>query len=230
MDKEQDIVKDLEPSSGDYAHAGVRAGLSVIPCVGGPLTEFFSMVIAPPLEQRRDAWMIEIFTRLKMLEGRVDGFRIENLAQNKNFISTFFYATQAAMRTHQQEKLEALRNVVINSAKCSSINENMQFIFLTLVDRYSPLHLKLLTLFTEPKNYRYIKKTQMSFPDYYLDAPYLIENVPELDKRPDLLKLIMNELQSDGLLQTKELQGRQYVEHRVSPFGMEFLNFITTST
>ena len=153
MTEKRDIEEDLKPSEGDYAHAGVRAGLSIAPYLGGPLTEFFSMVITPPLEKRRDAWIIEIFTRLKKLEEKVEGFKIENLAQNEIFISTLLYATPVAMRTHQKEKLEALRNAVINSALSPSIDENLQWMFLNLIDRYTPLHLHILELLDNPRKY-----------------------------------------------------------------------------
>jgi len=147
MDKKQVIAKDLESSVGDYAHAGVRAGLSIAPFVGGPLVEFFTMVIAPPLEKRRDEWLIEIFTCLKKIEKEIEEFKIENLKKNENFISTLFYATQIAMRTHQQVKLEALKNAVINSILTPTVDENLQLIYLNLVDRYTPWHLKLLQFF-----------------------------------------------------------------------------------
>ncbi|PWR72560.1 hypothetical protein [Methanospirillum lacunae] len=61
MSEKKDIREDLAPSYGDYAHAGVKAGLSFVPVIGGPISEFFSMVIAPPLEKRRDEWMTTIY-------------------------------------------------------------------------------------------------------------------------------------------------------------------------
>jgi len=161
-EQHQDIKKDLALSTGDYAHAGIRAGLSTAPFLGGPLAEFFSIVIAPPLEQRRDAWMVEIYSRLKQLEEKVEGFRIENLAQNEVFVSTLFSATQVAMRTHQAEKLAALRNAVINSAIRPSFDENLQLMFLNLVDRYTRWHLIILHFLDDPREYG--KRNSISYP------------------------------------------------------------------
>ncbi|MDI6720668.1 MAG: hypothetical protein QMD46_13775, partial [Methanomicrobiales archaeon] len=149
----KDIEKDLEYSAGDYAHAGFKAGLSLAPVLGGSLAEFFSMVIAPPIEKRREAWLVEIHSRLKLLENKVEGFKIENLAQNEQFISILLYATQAAMRTHQQEKLDAFRNMVVNSALRPTIDENLQLVFLNLVDRYTPWHLVILKFADNPRQY-----------------------------------------------------------------------------
>ena len=40
-------------SKGDVAHSLTKAGLSVIPVVGGPAVELFQLLIQPPLEKRR---------------------------------------------------------------------------------------------------------------------------------------------------------------------------------
>ncbi len=142
MTDERKIEEDLKPSTGDYIHTGIKAGLSTAPYIGGPIAEFFSFVIAPPLEMRRDAWLIEIYRRLQTLEQRYEDFKPENLTKNEQFFSVFLQATQIAMRTHQQEKLEALRNAVINSVAMPTVDENLQLIFLNLIDRYTPWHLK----------------------------------------------------------------------------------------
>jgi hypothetical protein len=203
MTKERDIEKDLKPSVGDYVHAGVRAGLSLAPVLGGPiLAEFLSMVIAPPLEQRRDAWLVEICTRLKKIEEVVEGFKIEKLVQNQNFISTLLYATQIAMRTHQQEKLEALRNAVINSAIRSNVDENLQLMFLNLVDRYTPWHLVILQFLDNPHQYgeshgiKYPNRTSFDNLGTIIELTF-----PELNKKQEFYDQIVKEMISNGLLQ-----------------------------
>ncbi|PWR69580.1 hypothetical protein DLD82_17555 [Methanospirillum stamsii] len=42
MSEKKDICEDLQPSYRDYTHAGVKAGLSFIPVIGGPISAFFS--------------------------------------------------------------------------------------------------------------------------------------------------------------------------------------------
>jgi len=233
MTEERDIEEDLKPSTGDYAHAGVRAGLSTAPFLGGPLAEFFSMVIAPPLEKRRDAWLIEIFTRLKMLEAKIDGFKIENLAQNKIFISTLLYATQAAMRTHQKEKLQALRNAVINSAILPSVDENLQLMFLNLVDRYTPAHLVILQLLDNQTQYGKQYGFGTSKEDQWETIAQLIEkSIPDLSEERPILMQILKDLSSDGLL-TPDFEKRIHRPIDRASFstttklGKIFLNFIT---
>ncbi len=96
--------------------AGIKAGLSAIPLVGNVIAGELGLLLTPPLTRRRDNFFEDAVRRLRDLEKRVDGFRFEDLANDERFISAMVQATQAALRTHQQEKLDALRNAVLNVA------------------------------------------------------------------------------------------------------------------
>jgi len=230
-EKPGDIKKDLELSIGDYAHAGVKAGLSTAPFLGGPLAEFFSIVVAPPLEKRRTAWLVEIFSRLKSLEEKVEGFKIENLAENEVFISTLLYATQAAMRTHQNEKLAALKNAVINSAIRPSIDENLQLMFLNLVDRYTRWHLIILQFLDDPREYG--KRYSISYPNWSGGgtASVLEHAIPQLKGQRKFYDQIVKELFSDGLLNSDTFMHTTMTDQgmfasRTTDMGKQFLDFI----
>lgn len=139
-----------EPEKWDKGHAAVKAGLAIIPDIGGMAAELFSMVIAPPLEKRRNQWLDDIAERLKSLE-EVDGFRVEDLSQNETFITVVMHATQVAIRNHQQEKLEALRNAVLNAAMPEAPEDDRQLMFLNFIDELTPWHLRILHFFNDPK-------------------------------------------------------------------------------
>lgn len=228
----QDIEEDLAMSVGDYAHAGVRAGLSTAPFLGGPLAEFFSMIITPPLEKRRTDWLIDIFTRLKQLEEKVEGFKIENLAENEIFISTLLYATQVAMRTHLREKLDALKNAVINSAVKLPIDENLQLIFLNLVDRYTPWHLIILHFLDDPRKYGV--RNNISYPSWSMGgtSAVLESAMPELKGKRDFYDQIVKELYSNGLLNSDTFLHTTMTDQgmfasRTTAMGKQFLGFIS---
>ena len=228
----QDIEEDLALSVGDYAHAGVRAGLSTAPFLGGPLAEFFSMIITPPLEKRRTDWLIDIFTRLKQLEEKVEGFKIENLAENEIFISTLLYATQVAMRTHLREKLDALKNAVINSAVKLPIDENLQLIFLNLVDRYTPWHLIILHFLDDPRKYGV--RNNISYPSWSMGgtSAVLESAIPELKGKRDFYDQIVKELYSNGLLNSDTFLHTTMTDQgmfasRTTAMGKQFLAFIS---
>jgi hypothetical protein len=111
---------------GDWGHTTAKAVLSAIPIAGGPLSEFFSALLVPPLTKRREEWLQSIADRLKALEGKVEGFSIEALKDNEMFVTVFMHATQIAIRNHQREKIEALRNAVINVALGRAPDEDLQ--------------------------------------------------------------------------------------------------------
>lgn len=148
---ESDITKHPKRKSRDIAHGLVKAGLSAIPIVGGPSNELFSLVVTPSLEKRRDKWVQSIAEGLKDLEQKVEDFKIENLRKNESFVSTVMQASQAAIRSHQKQKLEALRNAVLNAALPNAPKEDLQLMFLNFVDSLTSWHLRMLKLLDDFK-------------------------------------------------------------------------------
>lgn len=132
MNKEMKSVP--SNSKGDVLHAITKAGLSAIPIVGGPAVELFQYVVQPPLEKRRFEWMTSIGEKLNELEE--NKFDLEKLKNDENFISVMMNASQMALRTHQEEKLDALRNAILNVAKGEAPDESVQHLFLNFVDFY----------------------------------------------------------------------------------------------
>lgn len=103
-----------EPSKGDPLHALAKAGISLLPIAGGPAVELFQCLSQPPLEKRRVAWMGQVGEKLRELEER--GLDLSTLQGNERFITAVMQASAAAIRTHQQAKLDALRNAIVNIA------------------------------------------------------------------------------------------------------------------
>ncbi|MCX6690846.1 MAG: hypothetical protein NTW33_02035 [Methanoregula sp.] len=235
MTEKRNIEDDLKPSTGDYIHTGIKAGLSTAPYIGGPIAEFFSFVIAPPLEKRRNEWFIEIYKRLKTLEKTSEEFKPENLVKNEKIFSLFLQATQIAMRTHQKEKLDALRNAVINSISVPTIDENLQLIFLNLVDGYTPWHLKILHFFNVCRQKSDNHKSEGSnFSLLGITRDALGNAFPDLIGKQDIYEQIVKELVSNGLLEITTSYGKKMTDQRMVAFeitemGKQFLNFISDS-
>jgi len=118
-----------KPTTRDLLHTSLKAAISTAPFVGAPAAEFFSHFITPPLTKRQERWMIKVYESLIILAEKVESCSPENLSQNEVFITTLMGASQIAIRNHQQEKLEALRNTVLNSAQPDSLDEDIQSIY-----------------------------------------------------------------------------------------------------
>lgn len=139
--EKKDITK---PTIGDVIHANVKGGLGAIPVWGSLLSENFALLIVPPATKRRDEFLFSVEKDLRAIEMKIEGFNIEALSQNELFVTTLLQATQIAIRSHQQEKLEALRNAVINTALANEPKEDMQLMFLNWIDTMTPWHIKTL--------------------------------------------------------------------------------------
>lgn len=144
MGMQDEMDNDLRSTSGDYIHSITNAAISSIPIVGSVASEIFNMVIVTPLEKRKEKWMLKIAESLEELQDKVDGFDVHKLCENELFISVLNRASQLALSNHQEEKIFALKNAVMNTALNIPIDENEEMMFLNLIDSITPWHIKLI--------------------------------------------------------------------------------------
>src|SRR5215213_10816450 len=109
---DEDSLRPPERSRGDAIHRGILAALSAIPVAA----ELFETIFAPPLARRQDAWMEAVADGIRQLQERIEGFDWTRLTEDEAFVTIAIEASAAALRTHQAEKREALRNAVLNAA------------------------------------------------------------------------------------------------------------------
>lgn len=213
-------LKPPKATGGDIAHAVVRAGLSAIPIGGGAAVELFQGVIQPPLEMRRQKWMVDVGEKLLELER--NGLKLEDLQSNEQFISAVMHASQAALRTHQATKLEALRNAVINVAKGQAPEETLQHLLLNFVDSFTEQHLRILKVFQCPTPIPNMSMGGLS--------SVLEHNIPELRQHRELYIQLWKDLYSRGLLNTEGLNVTMsesvLLAKRTTELGDALLKFI----
>jgi len=133
-------------TAGDWMHAIAKAAVSAVPVVGSPAAEMFGFLVVAPASKRRDEWLRTVWERLVAIESRIPGL-IEALPSNEEFVSAALHATQMAMRSHQNEKLTALRNAVVNVAAGIAPSADRQLMFLAWVDAFTPMHIAFLGTF-----------------------------------------------------------------------------------
>lgn len=223
---------DLEapkPTVSDAAHAVVRAGLGAIPYAGAAAVELFSAIVNPPIERRRTEWMERVGNALKELEDRA-GINLEALQVNEVFIDAVLQASQVALRNNQTEKLESLKNAVLNSALPNPPEESLQQIYLNFIDTLTVWHLKLLDLFQNPA--KWAERKNHRFPNMSMGGrSTFVENAfPELRNRRTFYDQIWKDLYLKGLVTTDSLHvtmsGTGLWESATSQLGNNFLKFI----
>jgi hypothetical protein len=216
-------------SGGDLAHSGVRAIVSLIP-VGSAALEFFNNFFAPPLEKRRQKWMEAVAEAIRKLEQQ-QGIKVEDLQHNESFITTVMQATQIALRSHEHEKLDALRNAMLNSALPLATDDSLQQMFLAWVDRFTVWHLRILALYDDPKGW--FAARNWKFPAFMNSSlgPLLAAAYPELKNQHPFCELLAKDLWNSGLINTDGLNAMTTAPGAgvswTSDIGKRFLRFIT---
>lgn len=219
-------------SAGDVAREVGRAILSAVPAAGGPLQVAFENIFASPIERRKEAWLEQLAAVVAEVQERVAELTPEKLAQNETFVTVAMQASQIAIRNHQQTKLEALRNAVLNSALPSPPHEDEQMIFLRLIDQLTPWHLRVLALLDDPVGW--MQRNGVVNPGWGVGGPAtMLEHcVPEMRGQRETYDQIVRDLQTEGLMSQGQflhvtMTGGGMVASRTTERGRRFIRFIT---
>lgn len=220
-------------SAGDVAREVGRAVVSLIPAAGGPLQVVFENFFSSPIERRKEAWLQQLAEVVKEVEGRVAELTPEKLVQNEAFVTVTMQASQIALRNHQQAKLEALRNAVLNAALPNPPEEDEQMIFLRLIDQLTPWHLKVLSVLDEPV--QWMARHSVANLGWGTGGPSAVLEhcLPELRGQRETYDQIARDLQAEGLLGQGQflhvtMTGGGMVGSRTTDRGKRFIRFITS--
>ena len=141
-----------ERDAFDYGLAAAKAGTLTFPFLGAGVT-LFDLITTPIRGRRLSNWLEELRLKVNDLSRTVAGLTPERLSKDEAFFSAFTMASQAALRTHRQEKLDALRNAVLNVVTGKELDADRQTQFIALVDRFTAAHLALLRFFQDPASH-----------------------------------------------------------------------------
>lgn len=145
------------PSAADWFVGIVTAGIAGVPMSwAAPAAVLFSLITAPLLGSGREEWWEEVRLELNELHRRIDALTPEVLSKDKVFVAAMAQATQAALRTYEKEKREALKNAVVNVAVNAvvgtyidavvrpPIRSDLELMFLNMIDNFTASHLQVL--------------------------------------------------------------------------------------
>ncbi len=229
MGKRKPVGPPPSTTAGDVAEGLARAVLSIVPIVGGPTAELFGLVIDPVLHRRSKAWLGRLAEVVDDLQAH--GVDVRTLEDNELLVTVILNATQAAARTHEQEKLEVLRNAITNSALGVAPEEHVQLMFVRFIDEFTTLHLHLLAYLRDPPGWFDAHSLARPTPGLSGSRSQILEaGLPELSGRKDLYMQAVNELAARGLAQAA--LGGLVTAHGAwdaltTPFGNQFLDFIS---
>lgn len=221
---------------GEWALVVAKAAVSFIPFAGGPAAEVLGALIQPVIERRKTAWLEGIAQGLDDLSKQVADLTPERLAQDEAFTTAFLHASQIAMRTHQQDKLEALRNATLNVAVGAALDASVQLMLLDALDTLTPWHLILLDCIADPVAWSARRQYPLA-PGHTPDAS-IIFGAYFRDKMPveGFDAQLLQDLYNHGLAANKvNPRGLPMTFHdpedtipRITEMGTRFLKFITS--
>lgn len=219
-------------SSGDVAREISKAIISAVPAAGGPLQVLLENVFASPIEKRKQAWLEQLAEVVSEIQERIEDLTPEKLAANEAFITVAMQASQVAIRNHQQAKIDALRNAVLNSVLPNSPQEDEQMIFLRLIDQLTPWHLRVLALLNNPVEW--MARNKSPNPSWSMGgvATVIEHCLPDLRGQRDTYEQIVRDLQAEGLIGQGQflnitMSGNGMIQSRTTDRGKRFISFIT---
>lgn len=227
---ETPTYKDLIHSTGSFV-----SGL--VPGVG----ELFNFLFTAPAMKRRDDWIQSIEIELLELQKQIPDI-LQRIQNNENAITAIMYASPLAIKTTNSKKLEALRNIIINTILYKDYEEYKTQMFLSFIDGFTEWHIRLLEYFSDPKktinkyinNYKFPKSQRIHSIQPFWDI------YPNMFNERQFLSIILDDLYSKNILIfNKKILTQMYDFHDnffkvghpynkgTTNFGDEFLKFIS---
>lgn len=180
---EEELQALIQASNEDNDYNAKKALVSSIPAVGSLVAHFYETYIKNPVTQRHHNFLKILVQELIILKEQANEVNLDNPV----FQTAFMQAANIAVRNHQQEKLKALKNAVLNSSMPNSPEDDLQIMFLHWIDEFTTRHLVVLRLLYEESSY---EEFQSSLPD--------------LDKKLSFYDQILKDLENKGLVYLHE--------------------------
>lgn len=217
-----------EPDGADTVHAAVRALISLVPGAGDPVDELLALVLAPSVTRRRDDWFKELADVIEEVKEKIEGFNVEDLAQNEAFVSATIQATRIAAGTHKEEKRKILRNALLNVALQTGLDEDTQQIFLNTVDSFTVSHVRVLdVLWRGAGRMTAVLWDQNRIPMNARNYGSALEvMVPELKGQGALAEYILIDLRNRGFTQLNSLSNNFPQGETITNMGIQFMRFV----
>ncbi len=222
----------------DKTYGMIKASLNLIPVAGGAVSEALSTWFSSPVEKRREKWNEELHKVVTNLQNVLEN--PTELFENEIFITTVLRATEIAVKSHQNEKIQYLKNIVFNSAILIDMDDTKKMLYLEIISSYTPLHIILLNYMNNPKQkIEKLPNNQVLTCSY---SDFIFRCISELENDKIILKKLQKDLFNDGLITTMDYSDTVYhanpsgknetpeeiptVQECTTYFGKDFLRYL----
>jgi hypothetical protein len=216
-----------QSADGDLAYKTTEKLIEQIPVIGTIITFVASQFLGPSLAKRQFKWWKELAEAFEEEERKNNAFRIENAFESEAFITAVVQASRIAVGTHQHEKRTLLRNALMNIATGRAPGEDMQHIYLRLIDELTPSHVRILN-FLWRGNSRVAAANGGTLPQNKTFQQILDQFEPAFQREPQLVQQVLSDLRSRGLA-TLQSMSASFPQQVIADPGIQFLRFVSTS-
>ncbi|MEG4091885.1 hypothetical protein [Microcoleus sp. Pol12B4] len=175
----------FDTNNSDKNYNASKALASSIPAIGSLVEGFIDSYIGSPATKRMRKFLQALVEELNQVKSKIESVDFENPV----FLTTFLHAYQIAARTHQEQKLEALKNVVLNSSIPRALEDDILAMFLNWIDYFPELHISTL------KHLHYLDRYAPEQLDTYF---------PMLEKYRGVYNQVLKDLADRGLISLRE--------------------------
>lgn len=168
---------------------------------GNPIFDFLNSAFQSLINGRQEKWNQIVAEALVEIRNRAGEPGAEKILASEHFLTVVTEATLIACRNHDEGKIWALRNAVLHTALSDGPDEPLQLMFLRLIDYLTPLHLVTVALLNDPAEW--MVKHDVPNPRWPVGTSSTVIQycVPSLRGRPDILEMIVRDLQGAGLVE-----------------------------
>ena len=246
------LAEAVKSSNADKDYGAIKTLMALLPVIGNPAAEFFSTYVASPSQKRLNNFLEELIKALRKLETQVDNFSLESLEEDEFFIAMLMRSLEIARRNHQNAKLKALRNFILNSVVQDSISDDMKLLFIDWIDQLKDTHFYLLDLLDNPEKHmekdselNNLKK-QPYFYDLFLKelidkkivnlakvsnscSEGIIENYLRTNQTEEAIRALLNrikDLESIDIHLVRGIIRLKFPTSLITPLGKLFIDFI----
>lgn len=214
----------------DLVEAAVEGAAGMVPIVGSPIAVAFAVTMGWTYNKRLTLWLDDLAQAVDDLQQQLDTpLSIKELAEDPAFIDAVVHATRAAQATHQQEKLDALRNAVLNATLVGAPDVDEQARFFRIIDQFTPAQLRMLAYLDDPSGW--YQRHSIEQPRYMAGSRLqaLQTALPEFASQ-DWALLVAKDLADNSLLianLTGMVSGGAVYDALTTPLAKRFLTFIS---
>lgn len=219
---------DFSKTKTDHTLSALKAVANTIPYIGGPLGSLLSDYLPDSVEKRKTEFLTKLAQELDAVRDRLQS----DFVSKEYFISTFMQSFRRALENHQKEKVEAFRAIIINTALDQNPKEDEIAIFISITDRLTSLHLKLLKILFNPQ--RAVDSNEAARSRFESISMGGVSTLFEmlLSEYPvDLVNIAFHDLYNMGLQNTERggvtMSKHGIVAKRTTEFGDRYLNYIS---